>query len=113
MKSNITYYTFTPKQVKIIEELEDLGWEFQTDEWQDGHNGNDYYNFQAKSPRMDEFVNFNENFKSLNELFKRECEWLSYSIVKYNRDYIERYFSDKIYSELLNLPMTHKYKFKI
>jgi len=113
MKAIFEYYQFNDNQIKIIEELEGLGWQFEEDEWQDGHNGNDYYNFRGKSPRLDEFINFNENFKSLQDLFRRECEFLSYTLVQKYISAIENMYNERIYKELLELPINAKYKFKL
>jgi hypothetical protein len=51
-----TLYDANPKLFKVVKDLQFEGWSFNIDNWQDGHNGNDEWTFQFKSPRMKDFA---------------------------------------------------------
>jgi hypothetical protein len=68
-------YDNHPNLLKVVTELQSEGWVFQIDNWQNGHNGNDEWIFQFKSPRMKEFVGeFSPEKTASSEFRLREAQ---------------------------------------
>lgn len=88
MKFAPKHFDLTPSQIEDIELLESLGWKFGEDEWQDGHNHNNYYDLEFKSPRMKEFWKIDDKKLNLKNLCMREAENLSFYYIRNNEDRI-------------------------
>ena len=68
-------YDNHPNLLRVVTELQSEGWSFQIDNWQNGHNGNDEWTFQFKSPRMKEFAGeFSPEKTTVVQFRKREAQ---------------------------------------
>jgi len=99
MKTVFNCFKFTPSQIKVIEEFENNGWQFE----EEYSNGNEECDFKYKSPRMSEFIDMSPIRKKLKrQLLKTEAYHIAFKIVKDNETKILDHFRDKIYSQLFD-----------
>ena len=105
-----TLYDNHPNLLKVVTVLQSEGWVFQIDNWQNGHNGNDEWTFQFKSPRMKEFAGEFSPEKTTSSKFRlREAQIVAR---EYRRNYDDT-IHDQIQDVLTKLFLKNPTKTKL
>jgi hypothetical protein len=92
----------TPALGEVVKELANVGWEFESDYWESGHNGDPYDDVKFKSPNMPEFVRIGEyDWPKITkqELLAKEAEAVAQSWVDNLLD--SSFVLEKPFTELL------------
>lgn len=105
-----TLYDNHPNLLKVVTELQAEGWVFQIDNWQNGHNGNDEWTFQFKSPRMKEFAGeFSPEKSTISKFRLREAQLVAWAYRQNNDDSIH----DQVQEVLTKLFLKNPTKTKL
>lgn len=102
-------YEQYPHLVKIVKKLYDDGWQFEIDNWDNGHNFNNEWIFQFKSPRMKEFAGeFSPEKTSLAKFRNRESQIVAREYRKNHDDSIHDQIQKVLTQQFLKNPTKTK-----